>query len=477
MLLLALLPLLILIIVSLWRGFQLGVTVGMFTSLLVYSYWSGDAVTLGAIGMHSLLLTLSIVLIILGALLLNSTLQKKGVFHSLEQGIEHIHPSRDLRFFILVMILTPLLEGVAGFGTPGTIVPVLLIALGYGPVLSVVSVLLMDSIAVGFGALGTPIIAGLQIPLELSAGTTASIALHTAVLMSLGGVITLGSMMWLYKKSEHTFSHWRGVIWLYAAFCTGVLLGAWLLPEVAAIVASMTVLCGALALHPSSIKKVNWRTLNPFIFLVIALLIQKVPSISELLETLSFNHDSLFGSHVNISFAPLLSPFFPLVIVSGFYLQGIPQKKVLISSLMPKVSKVFWVLLPTIIIAQVLLFSGTAQHVSQAEYIAQSALLFGEEWYVLLAPFIGMLGTFIAGSTTVSNLIFGPAQVAAAQASSLDMVELLTLQTAGGGFGNAICFFNIIAACTASGVRDYRKVLMMTLLPTLLAVLIIGVIG
>jgi lactate permease len=63
------------------------------------------------------------------------------------------------------------------------------------------------------------------------------------------------------------------------------------------------------------------------------------------------------------------------------------------------------------------------------------------------APFLGALGSFFSGSTTISNLTFGGIQASIAHDVGTDPGILLALQCAGAAMGNMIAIHNIVAAC------------------------------
>lgn len=97
--------------------------------------------------------------------------------------------------------------------------------------------------------------------------------------------------------------------------------------------------------------------------------------------------------------------------------------------------------------------------------------------YPLISPFIGVMGTFITGSTTVSNIIFGSVQLNTAENLSLSTELILAMQLNGASLGNAICLFNIIAAAAVAGVNQYAKILTKNITPVLLATLVTSIIG
>jgi lactate permease len=111
---------------------------------------------------------------------------------------------------------------------------------------------------------------------------------------------------------------------------------------------------------------------------------------------------------------------------------------------------------------------------SMVDHIAIIFSLMGN-LYIAFAPFIGISGAFITGSTTVSNIIFGPSQLETARTLNLETGLILSLQHAGASIGNAICLFNIIAAAAVVGLKTYKEILSNNLIPSLAAGLVIGI--
>jgi len=83
------------------------------------------------------------------------------------------------------------------------------------------------------------------------------------------------------------------------------------------------------------------------------------------------------------------------------------------------------------------------------EYIGNelSTIAFGRSW-LMIAPFIGALGAFLAGSVTVSNMMLATAQVEAGIHQGLLPELVLALQSLGAGLGNMFALHNVIAATT-----------------------------
>ena len=103
---------------------------------------------------------------------------------------------------------------------------------------------------------------------------------------------------------------------------------------------------------------------------------------------------------------------------------------------------------------QVMLNSGNNTSGMMGMMIALSgaaADMFKGVWPIF-APFIGILGAFMSGSNTVSNVLFTSFQYGVADQIGLSKLVIVGLQVAGGAAGNMICVHNVVAACTTVGV-------------------------
>ena len=122
-------------------------------------------------------------------------------------------------------------------------------------------------------------------------------------------------------------------------------------------------------------------------------------------------------------------------------------------------------LVGALILVQLLIKSGPAS----PSYIIGNTLAqaFKEGW-IAIAAFIGALGSFFSGSTTISNLTFGGVQKLAAEYIGTSVTAMLALQTAGASAGNGICLNNIIAVCTVVGLNiGEGQIISKTALPVL----------
>ena len=75
----------------------------------------------------------------------------------------------------------------------------------------------------------------------------------------------------------------------------------------------------------------------------------------------------------------------------------------------------------------------------------------GEAW-PLFATFIGGIGASIAGSNTISNMMFSLFQFNVAEQIQVDPIWIVALQAVGGAAGNTICVHNVVAASAVVGL-------------------------
>lgn len=169
----------------------------------------------------------------------------------------------------------------------------------------------------------------------------------------------------------------------------------------------------------------------------------------------------LFGSGIGTSAQLLYSPGTMMILASLisvvlYRMRGSDYGRAWAIS-----GRTMWAAAPALLLAvpmvQVFINSGSEAVASMPITLAQGmAAATGEAW-PLFAPIVGALGAFIAGSNTVSNMMFSLFQFSTAQGIGLDLVGITTvvaLQAVGGAAGNMICVHNVVAASATVGLTD-----------------------
>ena len=108
----------------------------------------------------------------------------------------------------------------------------------------------------------------------------------------------------------------------------------------------------------------------------------------------------------------------------------------------------------TVPMVQVFLNSGGGEsgYMEMPYVLAEGvASLAGSAW-PLFATFIGGLGAFVAGSNTISNMMFSSFQFGVGERIGADPAWIVALQAVGGAAGNIICVHNVVAASAVVGL-------------------------
>ncbi|KAI9498349.1 lactate permease [Zychaea mexicana] len=96
--------------------------------------------------------------IVFNAMNVYNTAVHSGIFDIFRRWmLTNAPPDRRVFLVLIAFSFCAILEGVAGFGTPGAICSALLVSLGFKPLDALTFVLLFDTTPVAFGALGIPV--------------------------------------------------------------------------------------------------------------------------------------------------------------------------------------------------------------------------------------------------------------------------------------------------------------------------------
>jgi lactate permease len=105
------------------------------------------------------------------------------------------------------------------------------------------------------------------------------------------------------------------------------------------------------------------------------------------------------------------------------------------------------------------------------------AAIAGKAWPAF-SPLVGGIGAFVAGSNTVSNMMFALFQFGVAEKIGADPTWVVALQAVGGAAGNVICVHNVVAACAVVGlVGREGDVIRVTTIVFLYYIVVAGSIG
>lgn len=168
--LLAMLPLLlvgVLLVGLLWPATRATPVAWLTAVSIGYVVWNNPLDYLLGASIVGMITAFEILWIIFGALVLLYVLKQAGAFDRINQGFATVSDDRRVQVVLLAFFLTTFIEGAAGFGSAAAVAAPLMLALGFPALAAVVAALIGHSIAVTYGAVGTPIHVGVEVPLEI----------------------------------------------------------------------------------------------------------------------------------------------------------------------------------------------------------------------------------------------------------------------------------------------------------------------
>jgi lactate permease len=96
--------------------------------------------------------------------------------------------------------------------------------------------------------------------------------------------------------------------------------------------------------------------------------------------------------------------------------------------------------------------------------------------YPIFAALVGAFGAFLAGSNTVSDILFGTFQYGIASQLGLSRTIIVGAQAVGGAIGNLIAVHNVVAAVTVVGLLgEEGRVIRYELIPLAYYALFTGI--
>jgi len=128
--------------------------------------WGMPPAWLLAATIEGVITAVQILFIVFAALVLLYTMLRSGAFDTLNRNFAEISEDRRVQVVLVAFFLATFIEGAAGFGTPAAVVSPLLLGLGFPALAAVVVGLVGHVIAVTYGAVGTPIIVGIDEPMS-----------------------------------------------------------------------------------------------------------------------------------------------------------------------------------------------------------------------------------------------------------------------------------------------------------------------
>ncbi|MGF1843908.1 L-lactate permease [Vibrio clamense] len=510
------------------------------TVIIALVFWDMSVNRVLASVFQGLGITVSVLWIVFGAIFLLNTLKHTGAITTIRNGFTDVSTDRRVQAIIIAWCFGSFIEGASGFGTPAAIAAPLLVAIGFPALAAVLMGMMIQSTPVSFGAVGTPIIVGVNRGLDthgigevlVANGSTWDIYLqqitsNVAMIHATVGTLmpVLMAMMltrffgknrsWTEGLDILPFALFAGLAFTIPYALTGVFLG----PEFPSLIGGLI----GLAIVVTAAKKgflvpkskwdfesedkwpVEWlgslkidlnddktKPMNiavawaPYVLLAVTLVASRVsPEFKGLLKSVSLSFSNILGeTGISAAIQPLYLPggilvFVALVAVIFQARSAAPLAKAFGESSKTLIGAGF-VLVFTIPMVRIFINSGVnaADLASMPVTTANFASGLVGEAFPMLSATIGALGAFIAGSNTVSNMMFSQFQFEVAQTLSISSAVVVSLQAVGAAAGNMIAIHNVVAASATVGLLGREgATLRKTIIPTFYYLIATGLIG
>jgi lactate permease len=509
-----------------WGGKKAG-PVGWVVALLVAWLRFGAGLEVLAYSqLRGILLTLYVLYIIWMALVLYRVVDEAGAITVIGRGIARLTADPTMQLLLLAWAFSAFLQGVAGFGVPIAVVAPLLIGIGFEPVVAVAAVAIGHSWSVTFGDIASSfqaLMAATGLPgLELAPWASVFLA-----------VSCFGCGMaaaWAFQGARSLRRGWPALL-LMGVVMAGVqaglaVSGLWNLAGFGAGLAGLAV--GALVARlpryqgqaptagtrtaepaagsesqapPSLIVDMTQtgesrpvmtliRALAPYLLLVVVVATAELwPWLHGVLNQVKLSIQfpevqtsygwttaagpgkaiSIFG-HAGALLAYVSVAGFLFYRLAGHYTPGVGRRIVqrTVKSAVPS----------SIGIASMVGFAVAMDNSGMTYVLAEGISQVAGPVYPLVAPYIGLLGAFMTGSNTNSNVVFAPLQHQAAILLQVSALVILGAQTTGGSLGSMLAPAKVIVGCSTAGLAGQEgEVLKKTLVPGLIIAGVVGLIA
>ena len=424
----AIIPLIVTILLALFAAPAMGILPEKFDGVSIYG------ITLWSIIEGFLKACFPIILIIICAIFSYNILCETKEIETIKTQFIQMTSDKGLLVLLLTWGLGGVLEGMAGFGTAVAIPAAILIGLGFKPMFSAVICLVANTVAVGFGAVGLP---ATTLANQVAAEGVASpemlceVATFIILQLSLMFFITPFLILMMTDRTKIvknlTLALFVGCFSIIVQFCCAYFLG----PETPAILGSVAAIIAMLIynklflrheaekdmVHVEKKKFGMTKTLKAWsvyglIIFFILISSKIVPPMNDLLKsTLVTKFDMpVIGNTFSFGWLSNAGLMIFLGAVIGGMIQGLSFSKLMKMLAKTSINLQKTALTICCLVALAMLMNNTGMTLA----IATGLVALTGSAYPFFAPLIGSIGTFVTGSATSANILFGKLQAAAA---------------------------------------------------------------
>lgn len=513
------------------KALPLTALVTYFIVLIIFRH---NALLVHATVLEGLLVAWTPILIIAGAIFLFRTMEATGALSTIRVWLNTISENKIAQLMIVGWAFPFLIEGASGFGTPAAIAAPILVGLGFPPVRIAILVLIMNTIPVSFGAVGTPTWFGFS-AIDLSQSETLMIGFKSAIINSVAALIIPVMALAIVVKTKSLIKNWLFILLSILLTVIPFVIIARYSYEFPSLIGGFIGLIFTVILakyriglspekvevHEPSGKSELLHNINesmvssekpgikellkasfPLWGTILILVLTRVPEIGikplllsenpalhlnlgslgefSISASLVVGLERIFNTPVewkhSILYVPSVLPFaFISLLTFLLYRKKANKLKTVFNETVDQMRGPTLALLGALVFVGLMMMGGESSAVT---LIGKSmADLTGQSWQ-FFASYLGALGSFFSGSATISNLTFGGIQDSIAQSLNLNRTTILAMQSVGGAMGNMVCINNIVAVASVLALGNKEGyILKRTVIPMMVYGIIAGIIS
>ena len=503
------LPILVLIATILglkWSAPRAGAVSWLVVAGIALLFFGADARLLAIGSSKGLSLSLFVLSILWTAVLLYNLLDQLGGIEVIGTTITRLMGDRLMQALVVGWAFSGFMQGIAGFGVPVAVVTPLLVLTGFPPAKAAAIVLVGHAWAVSFGSLGSS-----YFTIRLVTGIDGDIiGPHMAVLFALPVILT-GFAVAHLEGGMGSVRRGAGVILVMGA---AMALSLWIMaligaPQIASIVSGL-VGCGvgwlaarsrlfgyrpeadgmaqehvAVEASPRANAPGFHLAFLPYYLLIMLSILSQTPTIKELgaswlwgLDYPATETDMGFAVDARDDYASirLLRHPAPLILFSlaitylVYRIRGIWKHGAAITAFRRTYNQS---VATSVGVAAMVMMALVMTDTGMTNLLGQTIAQGAGQAFPIFSPYIGALGTFMTGSNTNSNVLFGAMQLETANALGIGAVTVASIQSIGGSLGSAIAPAKVLVGTAIVGLSGMENEVLRRTIPYCLGILLL----
>ena len=501
---LAFLPILVLlstILIFNWGAPKSGAVSWFIAVAIAIFAFGADNRLLSLANSKGMSLALYVLLIIWGAVFLYNIVKEVGAIKVIGDTMVKVTDDRLLQCLLMSWCFAPFMQGIAGFGVPVAVVAPIMVVMGFKPAVAAAACLVGHSWSISFGSMGSSyytIQLVTKIPGEIIGPWMAVLFTVPVIATGLAVAHMYGGFSALKRSLPAVLV--TGTVMSFMCWFMNMIGAAQLASLIPGIIGCATMAIMArtgfyrhtspeeTAKHEVEAGPMGFHlAFSPYYILILFSILTQVKPVKTIFGGLQWGLNypmaqTAFGYVVKaekmyskINFAHPAPLLFEACIAAFiiFKLTGKWRSDATSKAVKSTINQC----VPTSIgIATMVMMALIMNDTGMTNVLAMGLANATGALFPIFSPFVGILGSFLTGSNTNSNVMFGALQVETARALGISAVIMAAVQSVGGAIGCAIAPSKVLIGSATVGLSGQEgEVMNRTMKYCLIIGLLVGI--